>query len=221
MKRIAEPELMVEAEQVRAYAAADFSEPHGRFVVSLRERLPDLPDYGAAADLGCGPADITIRFARAFPRWVVDGIDGSAAMLDAARERLTKEGLDARVKLYHTLLPALSPNGSRYGLVLSNSLLHHLSAPSILWSAIREWTASDGAVFVMDLMRPRSREAAGALVATHAAGEPPVLQRDLYNSLLAAYRPAEVDAQLRSAGLGGLRVEAVSDRHFIVFGRLG
>ena len=80
MKRTPEPELMEDAAQARAYAEADFSEPHGRLLEALRERLPGLPARGAALDLGCGPADVTLRFAGAFPGWTVDGVDASAAM---------------------------------------------------------------------------------------------------------------------------------------------
>jgi SAM-dependent methyltransferase len=219
MERVPEPELMLDAEQAKAYAAVDFSEPHGRFVALLRERLRDLPLAGTAADLGCGPADIAIRFARAFPHWLVDGVDGSAAMLEAGRAIVTKEGLDARVRLHHARLPAPPLGATRYDLVISNSLLHHLSMPAVLWSTVREWTALGGAAFVMDLFRPASVEEARSLVAKHSAGEPPVFQRDFYNSLLAAYRPVEVRKQLADAGLGALSVETVSDRHLIVFGR--
>jgi hypothetical protein len=49
---------------------------------------------------------------------------------------------------------------------------------------------------------------------------PRLLRRDFYNSLLAAYRTDEVRAQLEIAGLGHLESETVSDRHFIVWGRL-
>ncbi len=75
-------------------------------------------------------------------------------------------------------------------------------------------------VFVMDLMRPGSREDAQRLVRQYADGEPRVLQNDFFNSLLAAYRPPEVEEQLAGHGLGCLSVEIVSDRHLIVFGRL-
>jgi hypothetical protein len=71
----------------------------------------------------------------------------------------------------------------------------------------------------MDLLRPASLADARVLVRTHAASEPPVLQRDFYNSLLAAYRPDEVHEQLVEAGLDGFAVETVSDRHLVVFGR--
>jgi hypothetical protein len=49
-------------------------------------------------------------------------------------------------------------------------------------------------VLVMDLMRPASPAAAEALVEQYAAGEPEVLRRDFYNSLLAAFEPGEVRA---------------------------
>ena len=62
---------------------------------------------------------------------------------------------------------------------------------------------------MMDLLRPVSPEAADA---------PPILRRDFRHSPLAAYRPAEVRTQLRAAGLGRVEVEAVSDRHLLVWG---
>jgi len=43
---------------------------------------------------------------------------------------------------------------------------------------------------------------------------------DFYRSLLAAFTPAEVRAQLRAAGLEELAVEVISDRHLFVSGRL-
>jgi len=220
MERVSEPELMTAAEQVAAYAGADFAEPHDRFVRLLTERVVDLPATGYAADLGCGPCDISIRFARAYARWRVDAVDGSQAMLDAAAALLDRAGVSARIARHRLLLPCDPPIDRGYDLVFSNSLLHHLAEPSVLWSALRAWTRPGGAVFVMDLLRPRSRDAARALVDEYAAGEPDVLRTDFYNSLLAAYRPDEVRGQLARAALENLAVEVVSDRHWIAWGRL-
>ena len=220
MERVAEPELMVEAEQVRAYAAADFAVPHGRFVELLRERCPLLGASGRAVDLGCGPADVTIRVARSLDAWSIDGVDGSERMLDAGRHAVDEAKLGARVRLHHVLLPAAAPHAAGYELVFSNSLLHHLARPEVLWETALEWAAANAFIFVMDLMRPASVEAARALIDSYAADEPPVMQRDFYNSLLAAYSPDEVRGQLERCGLGQFAVEVVSDRHFVVFGRL-
>ncbi|HEX6174620.1 MAG TPA: SAM-dependent methyltransferase, partial [Candidatus Binatia bacterium] len=62
MERIPEPELMDEDEQARAYALADFAEPHNHFVELFRECFPDEAITGHVLDLGCGPADVTLRF---------------------------------------------------------------------------------------------------------------------------------------------------------------
>jgi SAM-dependent methyltransferase len=219
MKRIAEPELMLDDEQVRAYAAADFSEPNSRFITLLRERVVDLPLRGRALDLGCGPADLTIRIARALPEWTIDGVDGSEPMLALGRAAVTLAGLASRVRLHRARLPKPLPEKGVYDLVVSNSLLHHLDNPAVLWEAVRASVTRGGSVMVMDLSRPASRDEADALVATYASNELSVLRRDFFNSLCAAYRPDEVRSQLLRAGLGHLRLEVVSDRHFAVFGR--
>jgi trans-aconitate methyltransferase len=93
MHRIPEPELMDDPAQAKAYAEADFSEPHSMFVEEFRRVFPDLRVHGHFLDLGCGPADITVRFARAFPLCVVDGVDGAEAMLRLGRERIHREAL--------------------------------------------------------------------------------------------------------------------------------
>jgi hypothetical protein len=90
----------------------------------------------------------------------------------------------------------------------------------VLWSTLRSWGHAGSALFVMDLLRPASRAAAQDLVERYSGGEPELLRRDFYHSLLAAYRPDEVRAQLERAGLARLRLAVVSDRHFAVWGRL-
>lgn len=219
MERVPEPELMTGREQVAAYAGADFAEPHERFVRLLHERFADLPREGRAADLGCGPCDISIRFARAYPCWKIDALDGSQPMLEAAEPLIEGAGLSARIFRYRRLLPCAPPGQGSYDLVFSNSLLHHLAEAAVLWAAVGAWTRPGGAVFVMDLLRPASRRDARRLVDQHAGTEPEVLRSDFYHSLLAAYRPDEIKTQLARAGLGELVVEVVSDRHWIAWGR--
>jgi hypothetical protein len=104
--------------------------------------------------------------------------------------------------------------------VISNSLLHHLSDPQVLWRAVADDAAPGAAVFIMDLRRPDTREQAGRLVQEYSGNEPDVLRRDFLNSLLAAYRPEEIAAQLARANLSCLLVETVGDRHVVVHGQL-
>ncbi len=219
MERIPEPQLMDTEEQVRAYAHADFEAPHQEFADSLVSWLGAvLP--GRAIDLGCGPGDITRRVARALADWKIHGIDGGRNMLDQAREETRKAGLDDRVQFSHHLLPEPDLPVGTADLVFSNSLLHHLDDPRVLWETLQQVGAPGCAVYIMDLRRPATREEARDLVDAYCGQEPEVLLVDFFNSLLAAYTEEEVQIQLATAGLEGLEVRSTSDRHVVVRGRL-
>ena len=95
-----------------------------------------------------------------------------------------------------------------------------LHDPNALWNCVRSYAKKRTLVFVTDLFRPTSRARAQALVRKYSAGEAPVLKRDFYNSLLAAFTPDEVAEQLAEAKLGQLRVNVISDRHLMIYGRI-
>ncbi|MDQ2686710.1 MAG: class I SAM-dependent methyltransferase [Armatimonadota bacterium] len=212
---------MEEEEQARAYAGTDFAEAHQAYVRLFGERFPDAPAQASALDIGCGPADVTRRFARAFSGWRVHALDGARAMLTEARQALASEPeLAGRITLVEGVLPDAVLPRTHYDVVLSTSLLHHLHDPDVLWRAVRASAAPGATVFIADLSRPESAEAAQSLVAQYAVGAPSVLQRDFFNSLCAAFTPDEVREQLAVHDLGGLCVETVSDRHLIVWGRM-
>lgn len=218
MDRIPEPELMTGAEQVEAYAGANFEQPHQRFIELLQERFPTLPGAGTALDLGCGPGDIACRFARALPGWRVHGLDGSLPMVQIGKRMVVEAGLEHRIDLYQCHLPDGSAPLSKYDLVYSNSVLHHLAEPAVLWRAVERWSRAGGPVFVMDLLRPQSEQELQQLVHDYSRDDPEVLVGDFRNSLRAAYRAEEVREQLTRAGLSRLRVAIVSDRHWLVWG---
>jgi cyclopropane fatty-acyl-phospholipid synthase-like methyltransferase len=216
--RVPEPELMDSAEQARAYVDADFTEPHDAFVTRFRERFPDFAD-GLVLDLGCGTADVTVRFARAYPETCVHGVDGARAMLHEGERLVARAGLADRVTLELRRLPDPSLGDGRYDAVISNSLLHHLADPAVLWTTIRAAARADAPVFVMDLRRPPHTGAAQRLVHTYAAEESPVLRDDFYHSLCAAYTPDEVQSQLANSELEHFQVEPIGDRHLVVWGQ--
>lgn len=210
---------MDEPEQARAYAGADFSEPHQSFVGHFTRCFPRHSPQ-QVLDLGCGAADITIRFARAYPECKLTGLDGSSAMLLYASEAVTQTGLSGRINLITARLPGAALPMHAFDTVISNSLLHHLHDPRTLWDAVKQYARSAATVFIMDLRRPDSRQQADALVGQYAGAEPEILRRDFFNSLLAAFRPDEIAGQLSRAGLSHFRVEAWGDRHVIVYGKM-
>ncbi len=218
MQRTPEPELMDDADQARAYAEADFEQPHSEFIAQFRRCFADLAIQGCVLDLGCGPCDITRRFAQAYPDCTLHAVDGAAHMLRLGADMLGDSGLAARITLIQARLPDEALPRTGYDAVISNSLLHHLADPGVLWDSITRYARPGAPIFIMDLSRPDSTAAARALMEQYAAGEPGILRQDFYNSLCAAYRPDEIATQLQAAGLGHLTIETVSDRHFIVHG---
>lgn len=220
MKRIPEPELMEEDAQARAYAAADFDEPHNHFIDLYAKAFPKERVVGHVLDLGCGTADITIRFARAWPMCTLHGVDGSRAMLRQGAAILSDaDDVRDRIELIQGVLPGATLPRAGYDTIISNSLLHHLRDPQVLWTSILRFAAPGASVFVMDLKRPHNADAAKTLVEQHAGREQEVLKRDFTNSLLAAFEVDEVKGQLEEVGLDGFCVREVSDRHLIVWGR--
>lgn len=220
MKRTPEPELMDAPAQAKAYAEADFSDSNALFVEIFRDVWADAPARGRVLDLGCGPADIPIRIARAFPDLKIDAIDGSESMLRCAREAVGKAGLDGRINLSRRRLPDNRLETASYGAVISNSLLHHLAEPHDLWNTIVRCAGLGAAVVVMDLIRPSDEAAVDQIVEAYAADAPEILRQDFRASLRAAYTLEEVAAQLRATNLAQLEPRRVSDRHWAVSGRL-
>jgi ubiquinone/menaquinone biosynthesis C-methylase UbiE len=219
MRRIPEPELMLDEEQARAYAAADFESAHSVYPKLFDKLFPGRPRRALALDIGCGPCDVTIRFARANPGYQFHAVDGSAAMLTEARNALRRRQLVTRVKLIEGRMPDTALPAATYDVILSSSLLHHLQEPQALWQTIQRYSKPGTRVFVVDLRRPATRDAARAIATKYSVGEPKVLKCDFFNSLLAAFTPMEVRQQLRAAGLSWLRVATLTDRHLMVSGQ--
>lgn len=218
MERVLEPELMEDPSQTLAYARADLAEVNQGFVDRFRAMFPEL-NTGSVLDLGCGPADIPLRLARALPRLQITAVDGSATMLAHARKAVTEAGLTGRIRLLHARVPGLALPPRTFDAVISNSLLHHLNDPQAFWQEVQRLGGPGAPIFVMDLFRPDSPERAREIVETAAANEDPILKRDFFSSLLAAWTVAEVRSQLAMT-LPHLDCRVVSERHCLVSGRL-
>jgi trans-aconitate 2-methyltransferase len=230
MERILEPELMDDPAQALAYGEADFASSDQAFADRILALLASSGlEPGRILDLGCGPGNISFRLAAALPDVPLLALDGSAPMLDLAERRRQAAPehwprlhfLQARLPLPDGALEALpAAVAPPYTLVVSNSLLHHLHDPSVLWRAIAEAGAPGALVVVRDLRRPANPDALQELVERHAATAPPVLRRDYAHSLAAAFQPEEVASQLAAAHLTTLRVEPLGDRYLEISGRL-
>ncbi len=222
MQRIIEPELMDDREQAAIYAQADFEAPHNQVIKRFGMEFPEAQIKGNVLDLGCGPGDISFRFAYRFPKAKVIGIDGAKAMITLACERKKKElRLGERISFIEGLIPGPAIPSLPYEVIISNSLLHHLHNPQLLWETIIQHTSIGTKIFIVDLLRPGDTKKAEEIVNKYAADEPSLLKKDFYNSLLAAFEPEEVEAQLARAELTDLTVKVISDRHLLIYGERG
>ena len=216
MDRVLEPELMDDPEQAQAYAAADFSQENQGFVDRFHEYFPEFSE-GHVIDLGGGPGDIPIRFARALPTCRITGIDASAPMVQLAKLAAQQAGLSDRIALRcERFQDTAGANQADAG--ISNSLLHHVPNPLQFWNKLRRLVKPGSPVLVMDLLRPESLEEAQAIVDQYAAGAPDILRRDFYNSLLAAFTEDDIAAQLARMNLTRLLIDVIDDRHWVVGG---
>ena len=213
MQRRLEPELMNGIAQVRAYAAADFSSGDQATIEAIQRllsRTSPLPPDPLVVDLGCGPGNITLRLAGLFPKARIIGIDGAESMLALARERAQHQQLEISF-LCQTLQEVLEgPLLGQADLIVSNSLLHHLHQPDLLWTVSR--------ALHRDLRRPASDAEIQQLLLKHLPSAPEVLQHDFAASLAAAFEPDEVIAELHRLGLNQLTVSAEDDRYLVVSG---
>ncbi len=227
MKRIPEPELMISADQVAAYAGANFSESDQSFVDHLAEHILHQDDFllpgSIVLDLGCGPGNIAERLAPLCPLSDVIGIDGASTMIDVAIERMKSLPVLAH-NLRYVLADLKNIDFDCVGiskgasLIVSNSVLHHLHDPQHLWLAVKKLAQPGAFMLHRDLRRPANEQEVEALCHRYVNNAPPVLKRDYRASLKAAFRADEVREQLHATGLRDLNVVELGDRYLEVFG---
>ncbi|MFW5443515.1 MAG: class I SAM-dependent methyltransferase [Methylococcaceae bacterium] len=219
MQRIIEAELMDDKLQAEAYAAANFEQAHNLVIAAFDRVFPHVKLQEPILDLGCGPGNISFRFADHFPNCKLIAIDGSAEMIRLAnKHKDQKPGLYNQINFIEGILPAAEIPKGPYSAIVSNSLLHHLHQPEVLWNTINQYASSGTKIFIMDLFRPLKKEQAQKIVNKYSADEPEILKQDFYNSLLAAFSIKEIEQQLIDARLSELQIDIISDRHILIFG---
>ena len=222
MKRIPEPELMNDPAHAAVYAGNDLKDAYWLFEQCYLKFFPDIEPESTILDLGCGPAGIPIRLAQRFPECIIHGVDGAPAMLEQAQIAVTEKGLEQQIQLFCGTLPErLTLPRKQYDVILSNSFLHHLARPMVLWDGVLEYGGSKAAILVIDLIRPDTEEKLSSIIDHYMADAPSLLQRDMECSLRSAFTMTEVSSQLEEADLlQCLTVVQVSPFQFAVQGQL-
>jgi ubiquinone/menaquinone biosynthesis C-methylase UbiE len=209
--RVLEPELMDTELEAKDYDRMNHLEVNARFVADLIS----LPvDVSRVLDVGTGTAQIPIELCRWRNDARVIAVDMAGHMLRMAAARVERAALSGVVTLEQRDAKSLGWRDTRFSLVMSNSLLHHLAEPALALLEMVRVLESSGWLFARDLLRPADDAQVRALVEQHVAGENPH-QKSLFEaSLRAALSLSELTDLARRAGIAPDAVQKTSDRHW-------
>ncbi len=213
--RILEPEEMAGADEAAEYDAMDFGTTDDLFV----QRAVELARADCRiVDIGCGNAKIPLAIASRAPSAHICAVEMSREMLAVAvRHRARADAAAQRMSFVRGDAKQLPFAANSVDIIVSNSLIHHIPDPSFVFREIaRVLKNSSNAprILIRDLVRPNDETELRALAEKYSAGWSP-LQRRLYvDSLHAALSLEEVRAYATDAGLRGVHVQQITDRHW-------
>lgn len=218
MQRILEPEVMETDKDAVEYDAMDFLEPNRKFALDALGLIEGV-ERPEILDVGTGTARIPVLMAERRRDIAILAVDLSPAMIRVGSDNVAKAGVAQQVRLQVMDAKRLRVPDGRYDMTICNSTAHHLPDPVAGFREIARATKGGGAIMIRDLARPATMDAAWAIVKRVAAGESRHQQQLFFDSLCAALTPEEVAEAAEKAGLPGLTVKMVSDRHWTAEGR--
>jgi demethylmenaquinone methyltransferase/2-methoxy-6-polyprenyl-1,4-benzoquinol methylase len=121
-----------------------------RFLVS---RVP--ADATRVADIATGTAAVAIELARAAPARTVVGIDQSAEMLAAGRERVAHAGLTERIELREGRAEALPFADGEFDALTFTYLLRYVDDPAATLRELARVVRPGGTVAMLEFAVPR------------------------------------------------------------------
>jgi ubiquinone/menaquinone biosynthesis C-methylase UbiE len=211
LARQLEPELMDTDEDATTYDQMDHQTVNRAFLDDL---LQFAKPEGEVLDMGTGTARIPIELCRRCESVRVVAADLATAMLDVARINIEIANLTGRILLVHSDSKQSDFVSGRFELVISNSLVHHISEPmKVLREAVRV-TAPRGRLFVRDLMRPETDVELDRFVELYAGNESSHAKQLFRDSLHAALNLGEIRQLVEELGFSPQTVQATSDRHW-------
>ena len=227
MDRKAEPELMNTKNQVDSYSEADFSEGEIKFIQFIKDYLKknniSLSNNDLIVDLGCGPGNMSEKLSMEWPNLTILGVDGSKEMIYKANSRkdLQEKSLNNLNYLCEDIknikLADISDT-KHINLLVSNSLIHHLTHIDDFFECIISLSSKSTLNFHKDLIRPINEKAALELKAECASKYNQILTSDYYASLLASYREDELRKSILEKNLNHLDVMEENDKYLILYG---
>jgi len=231
MERVPEPELMEEKEQVISYDEADFSEGEVNLINQIYQYLLkkniSLSEKDLIVDLGCGPGNISEKLAIKWPNTAVVGIDGSKEMILRAEYNKSISNNQKKLKNLRYICSDIKDIKSnnflfkkRISLLVSNSLIHHITNLEDFFNTIRILSRNITVNFHKDLKRPFDEKSALKLKTQCSKKYNEILTNDYYPSLRASYTFKELKKFTLENDLSSLDVFEEGDNYLIVYGNV-
>ena len=230
MERIPEPELMEKKEQVISYDEADFSEGEVNLINQINHYLLrnniSLGKKDLIVDLGCGPGNISEKLAIKWPNTEVLGVDGSKEMILRA-EYNKNISANQKLKNLRYICSDIKDiksnnflNKKKISLLVSNSLIHHITNLEDFFNTIRSLSSNITVNFHKDLKRPLNEKSALELKSQCSNKYNEILTNDYYASLRASYTFKELKNFTLENDLSSLDVFEDGDKYLIVYGNV-
>jgi ubiquinone/menaquinone biosynthesis C-methylase UbiE len=216
LDRILESEVMDTPAEALDYDSMDHTAVNRVFVDDLLAALADSSDSTLldVLDLGTGTAQIPIELCKRFEPCRVMACDAAVSMLEQAQYNLAAVNFNERIFLRQVDAKALPFQETKFDVVMSNSIVHHIPQPiAVLREAVRV-ARPGGLLFFRDLLRPDSGEQLEKFVAAYAAGCNDHQRQMFADSLHAALSLDEIRDLVQSLGFPRESVEQTSDRHW-------
>ncbi len=211
LPRILEPEVMDSPDEARDYDAMDHATVNRIFITDF---LAAWNQGSPILDVGTGTAQIPIEFSRQSAHGEIVAIDLAENMLEVGRQNVVRAGCSHRVRLEKINARLMPYADAAFQSVMSNSIVHHIPEPGLVFAEMVRVAAPGATLFVRDLLRPADRAVLESLVATYA-GDANAHQRQMFaDSLHAALTISEVRDLIAALGFDPATAQPTSDRHW-------
>ncbi len=209
--RILEPEYMDTPEEASDYDSMDHSGVNRIFVADF---LKVWNKASPILDLGTGTAQIPIEFCHQSNVGEIIAIDAAQHMLDLAEINVKQAGFSHRIRLQKIDAKVIPYADASFAAIMSNSIIHHIPEPEMVFAEITRLLAPNGSLLVRDLLRPNSTDEIDRIVNLYAADAIPHQRQLFWNSLHAALTLEEVRQIIAKLGHNPEEVQQTTDRHW-------
>jgi ubiquinone/menaquinone biosynthesis C-methylase UbiE len=213
MDRILEPEVMDTWLEATAYDAMDFTSVNTAFAA---DAIALDPHAIKVLDIGTGTARIPILMCQQRPQYLFTGIDLAQSMLIIGQRNVEAAQLTQRIKLERVDSKHMPYPDLEFDMVVSNSLVHHLPDPLLLFQELKRLIKLDGAILIRDLIRPENEQIVNDLVTKFGGDYDDRQQQLFHDSLKAALTLTEVRELTDRVGLAQVKISQTSELHWTI-----